>query len=65
MAIVISGLLLGAAAPASGGTTYTVSARVAVRDYSQLSGAVPTTALVNVSAGAPAPAPATGGGAGR
>jgi hypothetical protein len=48
---------------AAPGASYTVSARVAVRDTSQLSGTVPTTALVNGSAGAPTPAPATGGGA--
>ncbi len=55
----ISGRLPRDAAP---GASYTVSARAAVRDTSQLSGTVPTTALVKVSFGAPAPTPATGGG---
>ena len=55
----ISGRLPRDAAPDA---SYTVSARAAVRDTSQLPGAVPTTALVKVSAAAAAPAPATGGG---
>ena len=53
----ISGRLPSDAAP---GASYTVSARAAVRDTSQLSGTVPTIALVKVSFGAPAP-PAGGG----
>jgi hypothetical protein len=58
----ISGRLPGDAAP---GASYTVSARAAVRDTSQLPGTMHTTALVNVSVGAaapsPSPAPAAGG----
>ena len=55
----ISGRLPRDAAPDA---SYTLSARAAVRDTSQMPGTVPTSVLVKVSAATAAPPPASGGG---